>query len=76
MLVKYTSFLRDWLVACGYKSFVWLGAHAIGGPTAWLDVNIRSAAPLEETLIIVVELTAIDDRSGFPFFFLPFSRAF
>lgn len=32
--------------------------------TAWLDVNIRSAAPLEETLLVVVELTEIDDSSS------------
>ena len=45
------------------ESFVWLGAHTIGGPTAWLDVNLRAAAPLDETLLMVAELTTIDNSS-------------
>uniref|UniRef100_A0A7S4V6Y7 Acyl-coenzyme A thioesterase THEM4 n=1 Tax=Alexandrium monilatum TaxID=311494 RepID=A0A7S4V6Y7_9DINO len=38
------------------EAFVWAGAHVGGGPTAWLDVSLRGASPLETTLFVLVEL--------------------
>merc|ERR1712066_625292 len=46
------------------ESFVWAGMHIGGGMTAWLDVSLRSAAPLETTLYVLVELEKVEVSSS------------
>mmetsp|Transcript_116183 Transcript_116183/g.339827 ORF Transcript_116183/g.339827 Transcript_116183/m.339827 type:complete len:480 (+) Transcript_116183:55-1494(+) len=42
------------------EAFVWAGMHMGTGPTAWLDVSLRGAAPLETTLFVMVELDKVE----------------